>query len=176
MIRNDSSLVRKCLDVIGFAMQIIPASALVLFCTFTQLIFLNLRAIRNHVEKQLINYNPVNAKLQLKDLQRQHLSLCKIIHQLNRYFGIYLVIEVTFIFVGVINCSMFVLMGVLGDESLLGAVNGTAFIDQVVHLFLITSFSDKISKEVILIYERLAELIFLQPTLQPEVNYSFNCK
>lgn len=157
-------------------MQIIPATALALFCTLAHFVFLNLRAIRLSVEKQLTNYNPVNTRLELQFLQRQHLSLCKSIYQLNRCFGIYLVMEVTFIFVGVINSSMFVLMGAIGTERLLGAVNGAAFIDQAIHLFLITSFSDQISKEVNLIYERLAELVFFQPTLQNEVVSLYSSK
>lgn len=59
-----------------------------------------------------------------------------------------MVIEVLFIFVGVTNDAMFLLMGVIGAEGLLGAVNGAVFVSQVVHLFLLTTFSDEIAREV----------------------------
>lgn len=155
LILNNGSLVRKCLDLIGFILQIIPVTALALFCCLARLLSLHLGAIRIRViEQQSISFYPSSTellepqRLQLKVLQRQHLLICKTIGKINHYFGIFMVIEVLFIFVGVTNDAMFLLMGVIGAEGLLEAVNGAVFVSQVVHLFLLTTFSDEIAREV----------------------------
>lgn len=155
---TDSSLLRKCLDISGFATKIIPATTLTLFCTFAHLISLHLGAIRQRIKRQLSSpsvsslssyHQESHRNLQLKLWQRQHLLVCKTINKLNKYFGIFLAIEVVFVFVGVINSLMFLLLSVMINDKLLATYNGVVIFDHIVSLFLLTYFSTNITDQVI---------------------------
>ena len=146
-------MIRKSLDTTCFFSRIIPASALMLFCILAHLVVLHLQSIRKAIE-QLIYIRQPNSLLESKrwylnfKLKKYYLQVSKTIDIINQYFGIPLLSEVVYIFVGFTNCSMFVLIAVISGDSLLGLVNGAVGFEQMMHLFLITSFSDKISNEV----------------------------
>ncbi len=155
---NDSSLTRKVLDMSGYLMKIYPAITLALFCILARTVTLHLRSIRFCIRRKFVQHPPSSiVKMEnfpsylLKVLRRQHRLVCSSIQKLNRYFGIFLAIEVIYIFVGVTNCLMFVLMSALNDDMLMGALNAAICLDQMVHLLFLTSFSDDIVHEVYLV-------------------------
>lgn len=154
---NDSSLTRKVLDMSGFLMKIYPAITLALFCVLARTVTLHLRSIRFCIKRKLVQRTPSSiVKMEnfhgflLKVLRRQHCLVYSSIRKLNRYFGIFLALEVVYIFVGVTNCLMFVLMSAMNDDMLMGALNGAICLDQMVHLLFLASFSDGIVHEVCL--------------------------
>lgn len=139
----------------GMLGKLVPATALALFCTCARLVTLHLRTIRYRIEQQLIFSQPSSVsrlesqRLLLKTLKKKHNLICKAIRQLNRYFGIFLAIEVCFTFVTAINCSMYVLIGVIGNEGFFGALNAGVILDQLFHLFFLTFVADDINSEVL---------------------------
>ena len=154
---NSSSWTRKILDVSGFVTKIYPAIAMVLFFILAQTVTLHLRSIRFRIRHQLNQLPKIVDFIQfqcslLKVLRKQHRLACYSVRKLNRYFGIFFSLEVVFIFVGVTNCFMFVLMSVLSGDKLMGTLNSAICLDLTVHLFFLTSYSDNITKEVITNY------------------------
>ena len=117
----------------------------------------HLRSIRFRIRYQLNQLPKIVDFIQfqcslLKVLRKQHRLACYSVRKLNRYFGIFFSLEVVFIFVGVTNCFMFVLMSVLSGDKLMGTLNSAICLDLTVHLFFLTSYSDNITKEVITNY------------------------
>lgn len=151
---NTSSLVRKILDVSGLLTRILPSIVLVLFCTMMHLISCHLKAIHNSIERQCMLSNGSNVSLlesqrvQIEILKKQHLLVFKAIRKLNQCFGVYLTLEVCYVFVGVINCVMFMLMAAIAKKGFLGLLNFAVLVDQVIHLFLLTSSCEEISNQV----------------------------
>jgi hypothetical protein len=154
---NDATWARKILDVIGLFFKIYPAIQLALFCVLVKIISLQLKAMRKRIVGQFIPCHPAsNSSLALVEMQRSqlvalrshHLLICKTICQLNRFFGVFLTLEVIFIFISVINCSLFVFMSALSADALLGGLNTAICLDSLVHLFFLTSFSDDITNQV----------------------------
>jgi hypothetical protein len=119
------------------------------------MVSLHLGVIRKRIEDQL-NYEAINATLldeqrsQLKILRRHHRLVCKVVRQLNCRFGLYLLVEVSFIFVTSVNCSMYLFSSVTVSDKGMGVLYGVVCLDCLVHLFLITSFSDDILSQVLL--------------------------
>ena len=159
MTTNDSSMIRKCLDISCSLSRAIPASGLMLFCILVHLIALHLQAIRSGIEHQMIYSRSPNEwllqsqrwHLNFNKLKRYHLQVSKTIDDVNHYFGILLLAEVVYVFTGVTSCFMFILIAAMSGDGLLGLLNGTVACEQMMHLLLITSFSDRISNEVLVI-------------------------
>lgn len=151
---NDSSLLRKCLDVFGLITTIVPTTILALFCTLTHLVALHLFAIRIRIIGETSSCYPASVLLlesqrsQLKLWQRQHLLVSKTIDKLNQQFGFFLAVEVGFVFVGVINSSMFLLVSVMNEDGLLGSFSVVTILDHVVHLFLLTYSTDIVNQVI----------------------------
>ena len=152
---SGSSLLRKLLDICGYFNKFYPATALALFCILARLVALHLTSIRLRIEEFLVYrcFSPDAGLMEsqyseLKVLRRHHSLACRLVQKLNNYFGTFLLLEVAFIFVGVINCCMYVLMSAMSIDGLLGAVNTTVCFDHIIHLFLLTTFSDNIINEV----------------------------
>ncbi len=197
VVSNDSSWARKILDVLGLFNKIYPAVQLALFSTLMKMISLQLKSIRKRFLDMLTQSHP--SSLTLVESQRSHLIalrghhrlICNTIRKLNRHFGVFLTLEVIFTFVSVINCSLFVLMGATSGDGLLGVLNTAICLDSLVHLFILSSFSDDIPNQVFnyialvkidykipftdfkqtdKVYEALLQLLYHQPSLQNEVN------
>ena len=141
-----------------------------LFCITARFVALHVEAIQNHVQDEVISCSlkRSNTELELhlctlRMLRCHHRLIYKAVHKINRYFGPFLALEVSFVFVGVISCSMFVVMGGESVDGILGFVNMVAFLDIVLHLFLLTSFSESISgnNQVLLFNVLKRILIFL---------------
>ncbi len=152
LISSKVSLVRKILDLIGIISKIYPATALALFCVLARAVALHLKSIRLGIEN--LFRNPINAELldsqrvRLKVIRKQHLLTYGLVRKLNRYFGVFLVIEVIYIFVGISNGLLFALMNVISFDGFLIVLNLAVIIELTVYLFLATSFSDDIDIEV----------------------------
>ena len=152
---QDGPLSRKCLDVASFITKIIPISALALFCLLTrwislhlQVIFMRIKEIATKSKNLPCHSASPSLSKHLLFLKEQHFLIYKAVRQINRYFGFYLVIEVVYIFTGVVNASMYILMGVISGEMVLAAYSGVIFLDHLLHLFFITSSTDQINDEV----------------------------
>ena len=152
MFWNDSTLMRRILDLSSFFTKIYPITALGLFCVLTRVVSLHLGVIRKRIEDQLsyeANAPLVNEKRsQLKTLRRHHRLVCNSIRQINSCFGFFLLVEVSFIFVTSINCCMYLFSSATRSDRIMGVLYGAVCLDCLVHLFLITSFSDDIVSQV----------------------------
>lgn len=148
-------MLRKFLAVFGLVTKIVPATTLALFCTFAHLVSLHLFAIRIRIIRETPSCYPASVLLlesqrsQLNLWKRQHLLVCKTIDKLNRRFGFFMAVEVGFVFVGVINSSMFLLVSVIIEDIPLGSYSGVVILDHIIHLFLLTYFSTDITDQVI---------------------------
>lgn len=155
VIFNDSTWTRKILDVLGLFAKIYPVVQLALFCVLVKIISLQIKAIRKRIMDLFIPSHPSSLTLaetqrsQLTALRSHHRLICNTVCKLNRYFGVYLTLEVMFVFVSVINCSLFVLMSVISADGLLGALNGSICLESLTHLFLLSTFSDDIANQVL---------------------------
>lgn len=155
MIFNESTPIRRILDMSAFTTKIYPITALGLFCILARIVSLHLGVIRKRIEDQLnhgVNstLSSVNAQLsQLKTLRRHHRLVCNSVRQLNCCFGFFLLVEVSFIFVTSINCSMYLFSSATTSDRLMVVLYCVVFVDCLVHLFLITSFSDDIVSQAI---------------------------
>lgn len=149
-------MARKCLDFLSALSRIIPTCGMMLFCILVHLIVLHLQSIRSAIEQQMIVTNRLPTKLLLESrrwtlnfkLKRYYLQVAKTICIIDKYFGIPLLAEVVYVFIGVTNCIMFVFISAISGDSLLGLVNIAFGLENTMHLLLITSFSDRISNEV----------------------------
>jgi gustatory receptor len=153
-ILNDTTVVRKIIDMTVFSTKIYPATHLTLFCILTQVISLQLKAIHQLIEDKL-NKRKVSSltviesqRSQLIFLRRHHRLICKAVRKINRYFGVYLTLEIGYIFVVSINSSLYILMSGMNVDGLLGVLNISIWLDGFVHLFLLTSFSEDIINQV----------------------------
>lgn len=153
---QDGPLIRKCLDVINFITKIIPKSALGLFCLLTKCLSQHLKAVFTGIKEitaELKNCTPSPSVLlsiskRLLILKEQHFLIYKAIRLLSQYFGFYLLIEVIYIFTGVTNSSMFILLGTMSGDRILTICTGVIFLDFLVHLFMITSSSEQVISDV----------------------------
>jgi hypothetical protein len=154
VLSNDAPWARKILDVLGLVNKIYPAVQLALFSILAKMISLQLEAIRKHFLDQFTQSHP--SSLTLVESQRSHLIalrghhrlICNAIRKLNRHFGVFLTLEVIFIFISVINCSLFILMGATSGDGLLGGLNVAICVESLVHLLILSSFSDDIPNQV----------------------------
>lgn len=151
---TSSIMMRKCLDLTGFLTRIIPATALALFCTLVRLLSLHLRSIRIQIEQDFNSLKLSNVlltesnRLQLKILKKQHILIYKATRQLNQCFGMFLALEVSYVFVGVITSAMFFLMGATSENWMVGLLNISVFVEQVCHLYFLTSYTESVATEV----------------------------
>ena len=154
-ILNDTTVVRKIIDMTVFSTKIYPATHLTLFCILTQVISLKLKAIHQLIEDKL-NKRKVSSltsviesqRSQLIFLRRHHRLICKAVRKINRHFGVYLTLEIGYIFVVSINSSLYILMSGMNVDGLLGVLSLSIWLDGFVHLFLLTSFSEDIINQV----------------------------
>ena len=154
MIWNDSSLVRRMMDLSCFLTKIYPITALGLFCNLAGLVSLQLGIIRKCIEGLLDQCHEENFSLrkeqrfQLKLLRRHHRLVCNTVRKLNCCFGFFLLVEVAFIFVTSVNCFMYLFSSASRSDAIMGLLYSAIGLDCFVHLFLITSFSDDIVSQV----------------------------
>jgi hypothetical protein len=194
-IYNSNSVTRKIMDVSGFLNKIYPAVQLVLFCTLTGVVSHQLKAIRKRISSAPPSVG--TQRSQLIALRNHHRLICKTVRKLNRYFGVFLTIEVGYVFVISITSSMYILLGGISIDWLFEPLNVSVWIDVFIHLFLLTSFSDDIVSQVIYklhsaiifykifsngnsqtdkVYEALLKLLHQQPSLQHEVIICSSCR
>jgi gustatory receptor len=137
-----------------FFTKIYAATHLTLFCILTQVISLQLKAIHQLIEDKLIKRKVSSLTLvesqrsQLTVLRRHHRLICKAVLKINRYFGVYLTLEIGYIFVISINSSLYIILSGVIVDGLLGVMNASIWLDGFVHLFLFTSLSEDIISQV----------------------------
>ena len=134
------------MDVSAFLMKIYPAIQMALFYTLTQLVSLQLKAIRKRVLALILVESQSS---ELIALRRHHRLICRTVRKLNRYFGIFLSIEVGYIFVISITSSLYILLSGMNIDGLLEALNVSVWLDVLVHLYLLASSSDDIVNQVL---------------------------
>lgn len=156
MIWNESTLMRRILDLSSFFSKIYPMTALGLFCILAGSISLQLGVIRKRIDDQLhqckheenINLVIKEQRSQLKLLRRHHRLVCNSVGKLNCCFGFFLLVEVAFIFVTSVNCFMYLFSSATRSDNIMGLLYSVICLDCLVHLFLISSFSDDIVSQV----------------------------
>lgn len=105
-----------------FLTKIYPAIQLVLFCNLTGIVSRQLKAIRKRISSALTSDETQRSKLIV--LRRHHRLICRTVRKLNRYFGVFLIIEVGYIFVISITSSLYILLdGILSIDGLLELLN-----------------------------------------------------
>ena len=142
------------MDLFGFLNKIYPALQLALFCILSRAVSLQLKVICQIIEDKLIQSEILSLtsvesqRAQLLVLRRHHRLICKAVRKINRYFGVYLTLEIGYIFVISINSSLYILLSGMNVDGLLGVLNVSIWLDGFVHLFLLTSFSEDIINQV----------------------------
>ena len=148
------SLLSLVVDLLATTFRIYSPSALALFCILGWTVSTSFRAIRLEIEdaaRSCEQYTDRTAASRLMKWKRSHLAVCECAHQLNRTFGILLLIEITFIFFDVITGSFFILFAIVENTTTSGTwvpltVSWNAF--HLTNLLVMTSVSDKLSHEV----------------------------
>jgi len=107
--------------------NLIPTSSLVLFCATGQLISDMFRQLRQQAYLTDIHDGIIPNIQHLRRLQRQHELLTRCVIRLNKTFGPCLLLEVSFIFISVVNYSV----------SLFFIVSSSASEDDLLILFLL---------------------------------------
>ena len=137
--------------------KIYPSTAVVLFCISSWVISQQFNGLRTKVKSLMINYNPLDSdnegkKALLAKLQRHQVQIYRSVELLNRCFGLILLIDIPFHFIGVINTTMILVMtngaGALLPFKMLKLV--TLFI-HTFNVILVSLCSDKIASNVIII-------------------------
>jgi gustatory receptor len=146
---------RKIMDLFGFLIKIYPALQLALFCILSRAVSLQLKVICELIEDKLIQSSEISIltsdesqRSQLTVLRRHHRLICKAVRKINRYFGVFLTLEIGCIFVISINSSWYILLSGINVDGFLGLLNTSVWLDGFVHLFLLTSFSEDIISQV----------------------------
>lgn len=97
MIDDNETFFRILLEICSYLTFVFPMSVLILFCLICSLISNQLRTI-----KKLVRKTPICGEKQLKELQNEHARINVSIDLVNRTFGPFLFLEVTYIFIIVI--------------------------------------------------------------------------
>ena len=145
---------RKIMDLFGFLNKIYPALQLALFCILSRAVSLQLKVICQIIEDKLIQSEILSLtsvesqRAQLLVLRRHHRLICKAVRKINRYFGVFLTLEIGCIFVISINSSWYILLSGINVDGFLGLLNISVWLDGFVHFFLLTSFSEDIISQV----------------------------
>lgn len=157
VMTNTATAVRKLLDILSSLTKLYPSAVLALFCTLTLTACEQFKLIRFKLE-QFIPGNERNktgghtrrtTAEELKFYMVQHSRVCRAVECLSNYFGLFLLLEVFFIFVGVINHSMFLLAGFINRDWEEVTFTVAFTLDQILRLIVITIISDNLSKQVL---------------------------
>jgi 7tm Chemosensory receptor len=153
------SLLSLVVDLLATTFRIYSPSALALFSILGWTVSTSFRALRHEIEdaaKSCEQFTDRTAASRLMKWKRSHLAVCECAHQLNRTFGIILliillIIEITFIFFDVITGSFFILFTIVENTTTSGTwvpltVSWNAF--HLTNLLVMTSVSDKLTHEV----------------------------
>jgi len=105
------TLVRKLITTYCYVTKIHPTTAIIIFCILSLVISQQLDGIRSQVKSLMVNYNQLESenegkRILLSNLQRQHVQIHYSLALLNRCFGLILLIEIPFNFMGMINVTM----------------------------------------------------------------------
>ena len=131
---------------------------MILFCIVVHLIALHLQVIQSGIKNQMICCQFVRNSWLLDSqryqlnvrLKKYHFEVSKTISLVNKYFGFPLLVEVVYVFIGVITSFMFLFLAAIEGDRLLIVVNSAFVFVVSMHLILIGYYSDKISIEVFL--------------------------
>ena len=145
VIGNDSSLIRKILDLSTMGTKFYSTTSVVLFCLLTYMASLQLRSIH---QRLLMGSQITNAAAQLKILKRQHALICRTVEEINQNFGFSLLLVVCYIVIGIINNYMFILVSMEYRDWQSGILTSFIVFNQAIHLFLIAYVADQILNEV----------------------------
>ena len=179
VIPNKISAARKILDLLCFPTRLYQSAPFVLFCVLALAASWQLEYIHTRIERlRFLNAHVDKAK-NLKLLMREHVHICRSIQIFNNFFGFFLFVEVVFIFVGIINASMFVLVSSLIGHFDLAFVNGAIATDQFVRLFVMSYVSSAITKKVVTFnqvsfYESLSRFVFVRCRTQKYIMHWWN--
>ena len=151
VIRNPISVTRAILDLLSTMTRLYQSAPFALFCVLTLATSWQFELISFRLEKLItISPNSSHNKIirELKLLIQQHVRVCQSVKMINDVFGCILFVEVTFIFVGVINLFMFVLVSSLIGETENMLFNGAIALDFCVRLFVLSYVSESLGKKV----------------------------
>lgn len=135
--------------------KLIPTSSLVLFCATGQLIANLFRRLRQQAYLTDIHGGIIPNIQHLRRMQRQHELLTRCVIRLNKTFGPCLLLQVSFVFIGVINSSVsmfFVVSSSTGEDDwpiyLQTLVSFWFLSNHVINLALMIYIADKLHEEV----------------------------
>ncbi len=143
------------LDMAEIVTKLIPTSSLVLFCASGQLIANLFRRLRQQAYLTDIHGGIIPNIQHLRRMQRQHELLTRCVIRLNKTFGPCLLLQVSFVFIGVINSSVsmfFVVSSSTGEDDwpiyLQTLVSFWFLSNHVINLALMIYIADKLHEEV----------------------------
>jgi len=136
-----------------YVTKIHPATAIIIFCILSLVNSQQLNGIRSQVKSLMINYNQLESenegrRVLLSNLQRQHVQIHYSVALLNRCFGLILLIEIPFNFMGIINVTMSFYMNASVSSLAYITLLVVLFINYSVNITLVCLCSDKITSQV----------------------------
>ena len=149
-----SSNVRILLELIPIAMAIYPITVTIYFCINCCVVSNVLRLINIQI-MQLYLTPSTNSSFgtHLKFLQKQHFTICQSIELLKESFGPALFFEILFLFVGLTNTIMRIVLQSRNITHVYGLVMAVStIIDNTVTLLFICHSAESIRSQVKMIY------------------------
>ena len=141
------TLARQFMEIYCFVTKIYPTTAMALFCLFCFVISQQLNGVKHQVES--LSITDVNdARKALSKLQRQHVQICNSVNHLNRCFGLILLIDIPFNFIGVINTPMVFLVNKSPIWSAYSILQIVSWVNHTVSVILVSFTSQNISRQV----------------------------
>lgn len=139
------------LGALAVVTKIYASSTLLLFCILCKILAGRISSIRQKLLVQQISSFGIPRDLILRKQRSQYTCVSQSIELLNECFGYIMLFEVPYIFVGVINTSMHLVISAnIGDWGS-KVFSIMFFINHVINLMLICLSSEKINTEVIVI-------------------------
>ena len=149
------TLVRKLITTYCYVTKIHPTTAIIIFCILSLVISQQLNGIRSQVKPLMVNYNQLESenegkRILLSNLQRQHVQIHYSLALLNRCFGLILLIEIPFNFMGMINVTMSFYLNASVSSFTYIILLVVLLINDSVNVTLVCLCSDKISFQVLI--------------------------
>ena len=145
MFHEKESLSRIIIEIFPIIIFIYPMSTLVLFGLLCSIVSNQLRTITKLVKKI-----PTNGINQLKKLQIEHARVCASIDLINRSFGLILLLEVSYIFIGAtVNFVCYMVVSLSGRGWTMYFLISCVIFTHIINLLLVSFSAETITHQVL---------------------------
>ena len=137
-----------CLDAMTVLTLFYSLSATILFCILCRIASKNLNQIRQKTN-ELIVEKPVDAVNRIFELKEYYFRNAEFVHQINRYFGVILLLEISNGVFEILISTLFLFVGIINVQPWSFQCSVVCFISfYTINIIIIALISEKISQEV----------------------------